>query len=523
MSDASDDFDDDMPSDDPDFDYDDSLGGSDVDYDDNDNFDNYDDIRPSDSRMRACDVEHTVLTLDELQRRQREQVDQVASTLGLSAEDAMTLLLHYKWKHERLLELYVDDTEGVLRAAGIQTRDDGAPAKYATVPSKDLPAGFMCEICCDDDDGLETMAIDCGHRFCLDCYRHYLTQKIVDEGESRNITCPGDGCRLVVNDGAIRLVVDDRTYARYRTLLDRTFVQDHDRLRWCPAPNCENAVECGALSAGASRDLKTIVPSVTCSCGYSFCFGCGLPEHQPCICVLVKKWIKKCEDDSETANWISANTKECPKCMATIEKNGGCNHMTCRKCKYEFCWICIGSWAEHGTSWYNCSRYDEKSGVEARDNQAKSRASLERYLHYYNRYANHEQSAKLDKDLYVRTERKMTLLQSTSGMSWIEVQYLAQASSVLQQCRQTLKWTYAFAFYLERNNHTHLFEDNQKDLEMAVEQLSELFERPMQELAENKVLVMDKTAYVANRRLVLLEDTARGLLEGRWRYQVDVK
>lgn len=41
----------------------------------------------------------------------------------------------------------------------------------------------------------------------------------------------------------------------------------------------------------------------------------------------------------------------------------------------------IGPWAEHGTAWYSCNRYDDKSGVEARDAQSKSRASLERYLH----------------------------------------------------------------------------------------------------------------------------------------------
>lgn len=39
-----------------------------------------------------------------------------------------------------------------------------------------------------------------------------------------------------------------------------------------------------------------------------------------------------------------------------------------------------GPWSEHGTSWYTCNRYDESSGVEARDAQARSRASLERYL-----------------------------------------------------------------------------------------------------------------------------------------------
>lgn len=64
---------------------------------------------------------------------------------------------------------------------------------------------------------------------------------------------------------------------------------------------------------------------------------------------------------------------------------GGCNFADklefSRKCKHEFCWVCMGPWQEHGTSWYNCNRFEEKSGSEARDQQAKSRASLERYLH----------------------------------------------------------------------------------------------------------------------------------------------
>lgn len=110
----------------------------------------------------------------------------------------------------------------------------------------------------------------------------------------------------------------------------------------------------------------------------------------------------------------------------------------------------------------------------------------------------------------------MTLLQSSSGMSWIEVQYLSHASTVLQECRQTLKWTYAFAFYLQRNNNTYIFEDNQKDLEMAVEQLSELFEKPADQLATSKKEMMDRTAYVNNRRRILLEDTAIGLKNDRW-------
>ena len=174
----------------------------------------------------------------------------------------------------------------------------------------------------------------------------------------------------------------------------------------------------------------------------------------------------------------------------------------------------MGLWSEHGTSWYNCNRFEEKSGVDSRDQQAKSRQSLERYLHYYNRYANHEQSAKLDKDLYLKTEKKMISLQSASGMSWIEVQFLDTASQALQQCRQTLKWTYAFAFYLARNNQTEIFEDNQRDLEMAVEDLSEMFEKPPPDLASLKVDILDKTAYCSRRRVILLSDTAENLKAG---------
>ena len=45
-------------------------------------------------------------------------------------------------------------------------------------------------------------------------------------------------------------------------------------------------------------------------------------------CESLAKWLVKCRDDSETYNWLVANTKACPKCQTSIEKNGGCNHMT---------------------------------------------------------------------------------------------------------------------------------------------------------------------------------------------------
>ncbi|MCJ1338539.1 hypothetical protein MMC09_003828 [Bachmanniomyces sp. S44760] len=465
-------------------------------------------IKPA---RKSYQVDYKVFSPLDIQAHQDKQIDEVSAILGQAPEAAAILLRHSRWNKEKLIEAYMDRPEETLEMAGL-----GPDAAH--IPKTQVLNGFTCGICCEDEPGLETYAMKCGHRYCVDCYRQYLAQKIKEEGEAARIQCPTSGCKRIVDSKSLDLLVATELKDRYQVLLTRTYVDDKENLKWCPAPNCEFAVECGVKK----RDLTRIVPTVACSCQHQFCFGCTLNDHQPTPCSLVRRWLKKCEDDSETANWISANTKECPRCVSTIEKNGGCNHMTCRKCKHEFCWMCMGLWSEHGTSWYNCNRFEEKSGHEARDAQAKSRQSLERYLHYYNRYANHEQSAKLDKDLYLKTEKKMINLQTASGLSWIEVQFLDTASQALQQCRQTLKWTYAFAFYLARNNLTEIFEDNQKDLEMAVESLSEMFEKPTAELAGLKVDILDKTAYCNKRRVILLSDTADNLKAGQWSFNVGV-
>ena len=39
-------------------------------------------------------------------------------------------------------------------------------------------------------------------------------------------------------------------------------------------------------------------------------FRCGMDYHAPTDCDTIKKWLTKCADDSETANYISAHTKD---------------------------------------------------------------------------------------------------------------------------------------------------------------------------------------------------------------------
>jgi ariadne-1 len=496
-------------------------------------------------RRKPWEVDYRVLDVQDIVNAQVKEVEQIAVMFAIKNTDAAILLRHFGWNKERLIERYMDAPEKVNREAGVH-EDPSHPRMQAL-------SDFTCDICFTSADDmpvpppkdkakgkkaapptLNTLAMACNHRFCVDCYRTYLEQKIRIDGESRRIQCMEEKCNIVVDEHTVEMVVSPALVERYKILLNRTYVDDANNLRWCPAPNCEFAIECNiAGSASRERNLAKrrrrdgprshLVPTVQCQCGHAFCFGCGNEGHAPAVCDVVRMWIRKCEDDSETANWISANTKECPQCNSTIEKNGGCNHMTCRKCRYEWCWICAGPWSQHGNSWYNCNRYDEKSGADARDQQAKSRASLERYLHYFNRFANHEQSARLDRDLYKRTELKMEEMQQKSELTWIEVQFLKKAVDTVTECRMTLKWTYAMAYYLARNNMTELFEDNQRDLERAVEDLSEQLEKPIEKdvIANLRQVVTDLTVYVQRRREIMLSDTAEGFAEGRWSWNTD--
>jgi len=72
---------------------------------------------------------------------------------------------------------------------------------------------------------------------------------------------------------------------------------------------------------------------------------------------------------------------------------------------------------------------------------------------------------------------------------------MKKAVEEAEKCRMTLKWTYAMAYYLAPGNEKELFEDNQRDLEKAVEDLSELLESPIEpeDITGLRQKVTDKT------------------------------
>ena len=71
---------------------------------------------------------------------------------------------------------------------------------------------------------------------------------------------------------------------------------------------------------------------------HAFCSKCLLAPH-PGV---------KCSTNVEQGfnNWRKTNdVRLCPQCGIEIQKLDGCNHMTCSKCKYQFCWICGGKYS----------------------------------------------------------------------------------------------------------------------------------------------------------------------------------
>ena len=135
----------------------------------------------------------------------------------------------------------------------------------------------------------------------------------------------------------------------------------------------------------------------------SFCWKCQEDEHAPVRCDIAKLWIAKNSSESENQNWILSYTKPCPKCSRPIEKNQGCMHMTCSQCRHDFCWTCLEPWSKHSEAtggYYSCNAFrttdsSDSTKMSEKDepiNEKKRRArmAIERYTHYHERWASHE-------------------------------------------------------------------------------------------------------------------------------------
>ena len=85
--------------------------------------------------------------------------------------------------------------------------------------------------------------------------------------------------------------------------------------------------------------------------------------------------------------WIKANTKKCPRCNKVINKDAGCQHMTCDRCKHQFCWLCMRPYSEHSEEtggFYACHKFEMRVKEEGKSEEEKEALRAQRTLRNYN-------------------------------------------------------------------------------------------------------------------------------------------
>ncbi|XP_061950101.1 probable E3 ubiquitin-protein ligase ARI7 [Populus nigra] len=458
---------------------------SDGDYYDNDDVDDDDDDGPDyDFMAEAVDdtddlsfrfqQSYTVLKEEDILNRQEDDVTRVSTVLSITRVAASILLRHYNWSVSKVHDAWFADEDAVRKSVGLL---DKQVVQFSNARE------LTCGICFESIPSDKIISAACGHPFCNTCWSGYISTTINDGPGCLMLRCPDPSCRAAVGQDMINLLAPGGDKEKYSRYLLRSYIEDNRKTKWCPAPGCEYAIDFAAGSGSFD---------VSCLCSHSFCWNCAEEAHRPVDCGTVTKWILKNSAESENMNWILANSKPCPKCKRPIEKNQGCMHITCTPpCKFEFCWLCLGAWSDHGErtgGFYACNRYEAAKQEGAYDESERRREmaknSLERYTHYYERWASNQLSRqKALVDLHQMQTVHLEKLSDIHCTPESQLKFIAEAWLQIVECRRVLKWTYAYGFYLHEHEHAkrQFFEYLQGEAESGLERLHQCAEKELQQ------------------------------------------
>ncbi|CAI5741356.1 unnamed protein product [Hyaloperonospora brassicae] len=186
-----------------------------------------------------------------------------------------------------------------------------------------------CQICFDPlDVRAAHVCATCCTAFCASCTRWYIALKVQEGAVSATkMVCPAPQCARPLSHELIAASVSSPTFAKYTAFVANQQVG----VRFCPRAGC---------AAVIAEPLHTSTRRVQCdTCGFESCMRCGGAFHALATCRRVEKRFRRWQKRH--------NVRACPRCRAVIEKQGGCAHMQCVQCEYEFCWACRRSWRAH--------------------------------------------------------------------------------------------------------------------------------------------------------------------------------
>ncbi|KAK6245348.1 hypothetical protein QUC31_000144 [Theobroma cacao] len=401
---------------------------------------------------------YTVLKEADIRHRMEDSIGEVSGVLSISKVEASILLLHYNWSVGKVHDSWFTDEGEARKKAGLVVK-----------PLIELPdhGDILCRICFESysRDGIKSTV--CGHPYCSDCWSSYIKTAIADGPGSLLLKCPEPSCRAAVGEDMIGVFASEEEKKKYSGYFVMSYIEDSKMIKWCPGPGCENAIN---FDAGSTNF------DVSCACSHLFCWNCSEEAHRPVDCETVRKWIMKNSSEAENVNYILAFTKPCPKCRRPIEKNMGCSHMSCMApCYYQFCWLCLKDWSNHGA----CNRYNQDPEEERRE---KAKKYMMRYSHYFERWATNQKSMKkAAADMENVQSNQLEILARIQLLPETQFSFLTEAWQQIVECRRVLAWTYAYGYYLPDQDPAkrNLFEYLQGQAESGLERLHDCAEKEL--------------------------------------------
>ena len=131
-----------------------------------------------------------------------------------------------------------------------------------------------CLVCLDNIEikDLENYKIECGHKFCKDCWLNYLNEKI---NSNEDILCMEKTCLKNIKDERIRYFLKDNNILlkKYKNNILKREIYNNPNKKFCPYPNCDGIGTIINLNNPNNKFIK-----------YS-------KEHEFCF-VYLKKWHK---------------------------------------------------------------------------------------------------------------------------------------------------------------------------------------------------------------------------------------
>lgn len=199
----------------------------------------------------------------------------------------------------------------------------------------------MCTICDASIDDTEFVRLPCHHAYCKNCLTQLLDLALKNKSTT-GLKCPQPSCRHLFDIAEIQAIAGQDHQEKITSFLDakmEEWLSTQPGLRHCRTPNCPFTY----LNETNSR-----APIRCPRCRTLFCANCTLHHAPSQSCEQVEAEVARASDSSyaerATVEWKRTHTKPCPQCHAPIERSEGCNHMTCKKCRYEFCWLCSIRW-----------------------------------------------------------------------------------------------------------------------------------------------------------------------------------